>query len=175
MGGSPGLVVMGEGSCSEGRGFQSRCRLQDGYLDIFSRWFVVKIDRKNKKEAGVGPFFKKKFDYHQKHQSLRQCLMRFRTYSCLYEYFLNWPIPASFCLFSSFTREASVYDVLGTRTRGGRWKAQTNPLSYGGIPIFNVWFMPLVVVYVVKFKEDFTLASFSHQELNWGNELWLSW
>ena len=94
--------------------------------------------------------------------------MRFRTYSCLYEYFLNWPIPASFCLFSSFTREASVYDVLGTRTRGGRWKAQTNPLSYGGIPIFNVWFMPLVVVYVVKFKEDFTLASFSHQELNWG-------
>ena len=34
LGGSPGLVVMGEDSCSEGRGFESRCHKLDGY-DIF--------------------------------------------------------------------------------------------------------------------------------------------
>ena len=31
-GGSPGLVVMGRDSCSEGRGFESRCRILDGHF-----------------------------------------------------------------------------------------------------------------------------------------------
>ena len=35
MGRSPGLVVMGDDSCSEGRGFKSRCRILDGHLEIF--------------------------------------------------------------------------------------------------------------------------------------------
>ena len=39
-GGSPGLVVMGRDSRSEGRGFESRHRILDGH---FSRVFVVKI------------------------------------------------------------------------------------------------------------------------------------
>ena len=30
MGGSPGLVVMGDDSCSNGRGFESRRRILDG-------------------------------------------------------------------------------------------------------------------------------------------------
>ena len=34
-GGSPGLVVMGDNSCSKGRGFE--------WMDIFSHLFVVKI------------------------------------------------------------------------------------------------------------------------------------
>ena len=34
-GGSPGLVVMGGDSSSEGRGFESQCRILDGH-DIFS-------------------------------------------------------------------------------------------------------------------------------------------
>ena len=34
-GGSPGLVVTGDDSCSEGRGFESRCRILDGHLEIF--------------------------------------------------------------------------------------------------------------------------------------------
>ena len=37
-GGSPGLVVMGGDSCSEGRGF--RIRIQDGHFPYI---FVVKI------------------------------------------------------------------------------------------------------------------------------------
>ena len=35
LGGSPGLVVMGDDSCLRGRGFKSRPRILDGY-DIFS-------------------------------------------------------------------------------------------------------------------------------------------
>ena len=64
MGGSPGLVVMGRDSCSEGCGFKSRHRILDGH---FSHIFVVKIvnvclkrPKINEKEAGVGPFFLKK-------------------------------------------------------------------------------------------------------------------
>ena len=41
-GGSPGLVVMGGDSCSEGHGFESQRRILDGH-DIFSHIFVVKI------------------------------------------------------------------------------------------------------------------------------------
>ena len=39
-GGSPGLVVMGVDSCSEGRGFKSRYHILDGY---FSHIFVIKL------------------------------------------------------------------------------------------------------------------------------------
>ena len=41
MGGSPGLVVMGRGSCSESCEFESRSCKLDGH-DIFSHRFVVK-------------------------------------------------------------------------------------------------------------------------------------
>ena len=40
--GSPGLVVMGEDSCSRGHGFESWHCVLDGH-DIFSHLFVVKI------------------------------------------------------------------------------------------------------------------------------------
>ena len=40
MGGSPGLVVMGRDSRSEGCGFESRHYILDGH---FSQLFVVKI------------------------------------------------------------------------------------------------------------------------------------
>ena len=42
MGGSPGLVVMGGDSCSEGHGFKTQRRILDGY-NIFSHIFVVRI------------------------------------------------------------------------------------------------------------------------------------
>ena len=42
-GGSPGLVVMGGDSCSEGRGFQSQRNILDGH-NSFSHIFVVKIE-----------------------------------------------------------------------------------------------------------------------------------
>ena len=63
MGGSPGLVVMGGESCSEGRGFKSRYHILDGH---FSHIFVVKIcnfclkrPKINKKRPGLAHFFKK--------------------------------------------------------------------------------------------------------------------
>ena len=40
MGGSPGLMVMGGDSCSEGQGFESQHSILDGH---FSHKFVVKI------------------------------------------------------------------------------------------------------------------------------------
>ena len=40
FGGSPGLVVMGGDSCTEGRGFQSQHLLLDGH---FPHIFIVKI------------------------------------------------------------------------------------------------------------------------------------
>ena len=62
LGGSPGLVVMGGDSHSEGHGFESRYYILDGH---FSHIFVVKIcnvclkrPKINKKEAGVGPLKK---------------------------------------------------------------------------------------------------------------------
>ena len=39
---SPGIVVMGGGSCTEGCGFKSWHSIMDGH-DIFSHLFVVKI------------------------------------------------------------------------------------------------------------------------------------
>ena len=40
MSGSPGLVVMGGDSNSEGRGFESHCQILDGH---FSHYFFVKF------------------------------------------------------------------------------------------------------------------------------------
>ena len=63
MGGSPGLVVMGRGSHSKGRGFESRYHILDGHFftyicckncDVF-----LKRAKINEKESGNGPFFKK--------------------------------------------------------------------------------------------------------------------
>ena len=64
VGGSPGLVVMGGESCSEGRGFKSQNCLLDGH---FFTYIVVKIvmfvwkDKKTIKEARDGKFKKKNF------------------------------------------------------------------------------------------------------------------
>ena len=58
-------MVMGGDSHSKGRGFESRRWILAGH-DIFSHLFVVKIEmlfektKINEKEAGDGPFFKKK-------------------------------------------------------------------------------------------------------------------
>ena len=52
--GSPDLVVMGGGSCSKGRGFESRHRILDGHLFVVK--FVMMFVWKDRKEAGVGPF-----------------------------------------------------------------------------------------------------------------------
>ena len=41
--GSPGLVVIGGGSCSKGREFESRHHILEYWMDIFSHIFVVKI------------------------------------------------------------------------------------------------------------------------------------
>ena len=61
-GGSPGLVVMGGDSCSEGCGYKSRCRTLDGH-DIFSHRFIVKNCivclkrlKRYEREARIGPF-----------------------------------------------------------------------------------------------------------------------
>ena len=40
VGGSPGLVVMGGDSCSEGCGFESQHRILDGHV---SHLFVIKV------------------------------------------------------------------------------------------------------------------------------------
>ena len=61
-GGSPGLVVMGRDSQSEGRGFKSWHHKLDGhfYTYIFCKNcndVCLKRPKINEKEAGVGPFF----------------------------------------------------------------------------------------------------------------------
>ena len=62
LGGSPGLVVMGGDSGSEGRGFESRCRILDGHFFTLIcckivLMFVWERPKINEKEAGGGPFF----------------------------------------------------------------------------------------------------------------------
>ena len=63
MGGSPGLVVMGDDSSSKGCGFESWHHILDGH-DIFTliccKNCIVCLKRPkiNEKEAGVGPFKK---------------------------------------------------------------------------------------------------------------------
>ena len=40
---------------------------------------------------------------------------------------------------TNFTiNDKSIDEVLGSRTRAAWWKAQTNPLSYGGTPVVNL-------------------------------------
>ena len=62
---SPGLVVMGDDSCSKGCGFELQCCKLDVHLDIFHIDLLencivcLKRLKINEKEAGVGPFFKK--------------------------------------------------------------------------------------------------------------------
>ena len=48
--GSPGLVVMGGDSCSEGRGFESRCYILDGHNICI---VCLKRPKINYKEAGI--------------------------------------------------------------------------------------------------------------------------
>ena len=56
-GGSPGLVVMGGDSRSKGRGFESPAPYTGWtFFHIYVKICNVCL---NKKEAGVGPFFKK--------------------------------------------------------------------------------------------------------------------
>ena len=59
---SPGLVVMGRDLRSEGRGFESWHRILDGHFVFVLKNFnyvCLKRPKINKKEAGVGQFFKK--------------------------------------------------------------------------------------------------------------------
>ena len=58
-------MVMGDDSCSKGRGFESRRRILDGHFFTFiccknCNVCLKKTENKNKKEAGVGPIFKNK-------------------------------------------------------------------------------------------------------------------
>ena len=54
MGGSPGLVVMGGDSCSEGCGFESQHQILDGHF--FTYFCLFEKTKINEKEAGDGPF-----------------------------------------------------------------------------------------------------------------------
>ena len=59
LGGSPGLVVMGRDSHSEGCVFKSQHRILDGHFSHISdvkvlKLFVWKDQEINEKEAGVG-------------------------------------------------------------------------------------------------------------------------
>ena len=62
MGWSPGLVVMGGDSCSEGSNPNTVY-----WIDIFSHKIVVKVEliaektKINENEAGEGPFLKRSF------------------------------------------------------------------------------------------------------------------
>ena len=59
--GSPGLVVMGDDSCSRDCGFKSQCNILDGHffpLICYKNCMVcLKRQKINGKEAGVSPFF----------------------------------------------------------------------------------------------------------------------
>ena len=65
MGGSPGLVVMGDDSCLKGHGFKSQHIILDEhyFASICCKNWIVCLKRLkiNEKEARVGPFFKIKF------------------------------------------------------------------------------------------------------------------
>ena len=63
LGGSPGLVVMGDDSCLRGHGFESRHRILNGhdifYIDLLLKMYCLFGKTKiNKKEARVVPFLK---------------------------------------------------------------------------------------------------------------------
>ena len=54
-------MVMSEDSCSKGRGFKSRrCILDGHFLTLICCKNCLKRLKISEKEAGVGPFFKKK-------------------------------------------------------------------------------------------------------------------
>ena len=55
-------MVLGDDSCSKGRGFESRHRILDGHLDIISQNSIVCLKRPkiNKKRPGLAHFFKKR-------------------------------------------------------------------------------------------------------------------
>ena len=81
LGGSPGLVVKGGDSRSEGGGFEPWGCILDGH-DIFSHIFVVKIcnfclkrPKISEKEAGVGSF-KKTLSLYVKLRSLSYVLSK---------------------------------------------------------------------------------------------------
>ena len=61
MGGSPGIVVMGRGLHTEGRGFESQHHILDGHFShIYCKNcndVCLKRPKINEKEAEVGPFF----------------------------------------------------------------------------------------------------------------------
>ena len=61
-GGSPGQVVMGKDSRSEGRGFESQCHILDGHFSTLVcckivLMFVWEGSKINEKEAGMGHLF----------------------------------------------------------------------------------------------------------------------
>ena len=63
MGGSPGLVAMGDDTCSRGCGFKSQHQVLDGYFFtlICCKNCIVCLFEKTEnkqKEAGYGPFKK---------------------------------------------------------------------------------------------------------------------
>ena len=64
--GSPGLVVKGRDSRSEGCGFESRHRILDGhfftYICCKNCIVCLKRPKINEKEAGVGTFLKKQLE-----------------------------------------------------------------------------------------------------------------
>ena len=64
LGGSPGLVVMGDDSCSKGRGFESRRRKLDGHFFTFiccknCNVCLKKTENKTKKRPELAQFKKK--------------------------------------------------------------------------------------------------------------------
>ena len=60
MGGSPGVVVMGGDSRSEGRGFESQCHILDIFhINLLKNCIDVCLKKtENKRKRGLG-FFKK--------------------------------------------------------------------------------------------------------------------
>ena len=67
-------------------------------------------------------------------------------------------IPASFCLFSSFSHDTHQYKLIkaqmvcmGVESGATGWKAQTNPLSYGGTPlfVFSYYFLLFWTRYII--------------------------
>ena len=64
LGGSPGLVVMGDYSSSKGCGFKSWRHILEGHfphLFVVKMYFLLEKTKINKKEAGVGPYLKNDF------------------------------------------------------------------------------------------------------------------
>ena len=89
QGGSPGLVVMGDDSCSRGCGFKSRRHILDGHFFtlICCTNCIVCLKRLkiNKKEAGVGPF--KKIESWRKHR----CCAWVQKRVCCHRGLNSWP------------------------------------------------------------------------------------